>query len=73
MNTGQDNVLTLAAVVKGLLPDGQALVELPDKRCINAELSARIKVRFIGLKAGDRVRVELSPFDPDKARIVECL
>jgi len=55
------------------LQSGQALVKLSTGSCIQAEISAKIKVRFISVRPGDLVRCELSPFDPAKARIVEKL
>ncbi|MCC7478616.1 hypothetical protein IT575_09200 [bacterium] len=42
-------------------------------RCIWAEKSAKLKVRLIGLAPGDRVRCELSPFEPGRARIIDKL
>jgi translation initiation factor IF-1 len=50
--------------------DGTIRVELDDGRCINAELSAKIKVRFMAIVPGARVRCELSPVVAGKARIV---
>jgi len=51
-------------------PDGTIRVDLDDGRCINAELSAKIKVRFMVIVPGVRVRCELSPVVAGKARIV---
>lgn len=42
-------------------------------RCIWAEKSAKLTVRLIGLAPGDRVRCELSPFEPGRARIIDKL
>ena len=59
--------------VQELLHGGEALVKLSNGSCVQAEISAKIKVRFISVRPGDLVRCELSPFDPAKARIVEKL
>ena len=56
-----------------LLADGAALVKLSSGSRVQAEISAKIKVRFISVRPGDLVRCELSPFDSAKARIVEKL
>ena len=56
-----------------LLEGGEALVKFSDGSSVQAEISAKIKVRFISVRPGDLVRCELSPFDPAKARIVEKL
>lgn len=52
------------------LGNGQMRVELDDGRCIIAEVSAKIKVRFMAVVPGARVRCELSPVIAGKARIV---
>lgn len=64
-------MIELRGVVREILPQQKALVDFPDGRCINVEISARITVRFTRLQAGDRVRCEMSPFDSTKVRIVE--
>ena len=59
--------------VEEILHDGSALVKFSDGTSVQAEISAKIKVRFISVRPGDLVRCELSPFDSAKARIVEKL
>ncbi len=66
-----DRVNMLEGVVQQVLADGSAEVQLENGRCIIAGISGRIKVRFLRVREGDRVRCELSPYDPGKARIVE--
>ena len=65
-----DRVTEVEGLIIGLLPGGNAEVEMADGHCIVAEISAKIKVRFIGLRVGERVRCEISPYDPAKVRIV---
>lgn len=45
-------------------------VELPSKHLVLAHISGRMRKRFIRLTIGDRVKLEMSPYDIDKARIV---
>lgn len=52
---------------------GRVSTENGAGRCIWAEKSAKLKVRLIGLAPGDRVRCELSPFEPGRARIIDKL
>jgi translation initiation factor IF-1 len=52
---------------------GQTREDSAANRCIWAEKSAKLNVRLIGLAPGDRVRCELSPFEPGRARIIEKL
>jgi translation initiation factor IF-1 len=45
-------------------------VELPNKHLVLAHISGKMRKRFIRLTMGDRVKMEMSPYDRDKARIV---
>ncbi|MBI3414082.1 MAG: translation initiation factor IF-1 [Verrucomicrobia bacterium] len=45
-------------------------VELDNKHQVLAHISGKMRKRFIRLTPGDRVRMEMSPYDLDKARIV---
>src|SRR5688500_12381336 len=44
-------------------------VELPNKHVVLAHISGKMRKRFIKLVIGDRVRMEMSPYDTTKARI----
>ena len=44
-------------------------VELDNKHQVLAHISGKMRKRFIRLTVGDRVRIEMSPYDLDKARI----
>jgi len=45
-------------------------VELANKHSVLAHISGKMRKRFIRLTMGDRVKIEMSPYDLDKARIV---
>lgn len=45
-------------------------VELANKHVVLANISGRMRKRFVRLTAGDRVKMEMSPYDLNKARIV---
>ena len=45
-------------------------VELANKHQVLAHISGKMRKRFIRLTVGDRVKLEMSPYDLDKARIV---
>jgi translation initiation factor IF-1 len=45
-------------------------VELENKHMVLAHISGKMRKRFIRLTVGDRVQLEMSPYDLDKARIV---
>ena len=45
-------------------------VELDNKHLVLATISGKMRKRFIRLTPGDRVKMEMSPYDLNKARIV---
>lgn len=45
-------------------------VELPNKHMVLATISGKMRKRWVRLTAGDRVKMEMSPYDLNKARIV---
>lgn len=45
-------------------------VELANQHQVLAHISGKMRKRFIRLTNGDRVKMEMSPYDMDKARIV---
>ena len=52
------------------LPAATFKVRLDDGKEILAHLSGRMRLNFIRVLIGDRVRVEMSPYDKSKGRIV---
>jgi translation initiation factor IF-1 len=44
-------------------------VELANQHVVLAHISGKMRKRFIRLTNGDRVKLEMSPYDLDKARI----
>jgi len=52
------------------LPRSVFRVELPNGHQILAHLSSRLRLNFIRIDAGDKVRIEMSPFDLSKGCIV---
>ena len=61
----------LAGVVAERLPSGLYRVRLDEGSQIVAHIADRIERNFIRVLVGDRVRVELSPVDIRRGRIVE--
>lgn len=52
------------------LPNTMFRIELEDKNIILATVAGRLRRRFIKLFPGDRVRVEMTPYDRQRGRIV---
>jgi translation initiation factor IF-1 len=51
------------------LPNTLFRVELSDGRVILCHLSGKMRMHFIKILPGDKVRVEMTPYDESKGRI----
>jgi translation initiation factor IF-1 len=51
------------------LPNAMFRVELPNGHQVLAHISGRIRVHYIRILPGDRVLIELSPYDLSRGRI----
>ena len=69
MSLSKDDVLEVEGVVKEVLPNTEFLVELQNGHQIHAHISGRLRMNFIRILAGDRVTIEMSPYDLTKGRI----
>lgn len=60
----------MEAIVKEALPNTQFRVELPTGHLILAHVSGKMRMNFIKILPGDKVTIEMSPYDLTKGRIV---
>ncbi|MCA9281851.1 MAG: translation initiation factor IF-1 [Phycisphaeraceae bacterium] len=65
----QEEKFTLEAEVIDALPNAMFRVKLPNDKEIIAYVSGKMRQHYIRILPGDRVTVELSPYDLTKARI----
>ena len=65
--------MTVVGIVRESLPYGQYRVEIDGPRQITAHVPSGPGKNFIRVLVGDRVRLELSPRDVTRGRIVEKL
>ena len=56
--------------ITAVLPGTMFRVELTNEHLVLAHISGKMRKRFIRLTVGDRVKMEMSPYDFTKARIV---
>jgi translation initiation factor IF-1 len=56
--------------ISSILEDKLFTVRLEDGREVTAHIGAEMRIYEVRLLEGDRVAVELSPFDPSRGRIV---
>jgi len=57
-------------VVVEALANARFRVELENGRVILAHLAGRMRLHYIRILPGDKVQVELSPYDLEKGRII---
>lgn len=65
----KQEVFEAEGVVLETLPNAMFKVELNNKHKILAHISGRMRKHFIRILPGDRVLIELSPYDLTKGRI----
>jgi translation initiation factor IF-1 len=68
--TGMEQPIELEGKIRQVLAGTMFRVELDNKHLVLAHISGKMRKRFIRLTVGDRVKIEMSPYDLDKARIV---
>ncbi|NRN88735.1 translation initiation factor IF-1 [Lactobacillus helveticus] len=65
----KDDVIEVKGKVVDTLPNAMFKVELENGATILAHVSGKIRMHYIRILPGDRVTVELSPYDLTKGRI----
>ncbi|MDR0898777.1 MAG: translation initiation factor IF-1 [Lactobacillaceae bacterium] len=63
------DVIEIEGIIKETKPNANFTVELENKALINATVSGKIRKNYIKILVGDRVTVEMSPYDLTKGRI----
>ena len=63
------DVIQLEGKVIEKLPNAMFQVELENGHQVLAHISGKLRMNYIRILPGDRVKVELSPYDLNKARI----
>jgi translation initiation factor IF-1 len=62
--------IAVEGTIMTVLPGTMFRVALANQHLVLAHISGKMRKRFIRLTIGDRVRMEMSPYDVSKARIV---
>jgi translation initiation factor IF-1 len=62
-------VIELEGVVDEALSNGMFRVKLENEHFIIAVISGRMRMNFIRIMPGDKVKVEMTPYDLTKGRI----
>ena len=62
--------IQIIGIVKEALPNTMFRVELEDDRVVLATLKGKMRRRYIRIFPGDKVKVEMTPYDKERGRIV---
>ena len=65
----KDDVIEVEGTVVEALPNATFQVELANGHRLLAHISAKLRMNFIRILPGDKVTVEMSPYDLTKGRI----
>ena len=65
----KDDVIEVDGVVTEALPNATFKVELENGHQVLAHISGKLRTNFIKILPGDKVTLELSPYDLSKGRI----
>jgi translation initiation factor IF-1 len=65
----QEQPIELEGTIKTVLPNTMFRVMLDNEHEVLAHISGKMRKHFVRLTVGDRVRLEMSPYDLTKARI----
>ena len=65
----KNDTIEVEGKVMEILPGGIFKVELENKHTVIAHVSGKIRMNHIRISAGDKVTIELSPYDLTRGRI----
>jgi translation initiation factor IF-1 len=66
---GKKETITVEGTVVESLPNAMFRVELPNGHIVLAHISGKIRLHYIKILPGDKVLIELSPYDLNRGRI----
>ena len=69
-NMDSKKAIEIEGKVMAVLAGTMFRVQLANDHMVLAHISGKMRKRFIRLTTGDRVKLHMSPYDTDKARIV---
>ncbi len=66
----KDDVIEAEGVVIEALPNANFKVKLSNGHVINAYISGKLRMHYIKIIPGDTVKIEMSPYDLTKGRVI---
>ena len=68
-SVAKEEPIEVVGTVTQVLPGTMFRISLPNKHVVLAHISGKMRKHFIRISVGDKVNVEISPYDLNKARI----
>jgi translation initiation factor IF-1 len=65
----KEDLIEVEGVVVEALPNAKFQVKLDNGHIVHAHISGKIRMHFIRILPGDKVKLELSPYDLSRGRI----
>ena len=66
----KDDVVEFEGTVVEALPNTVFKVQLPNGLIVTAHISGKLRMNYIRILPGDKVTIEMSPYDLSKGRII---
>ena len=66
----KEDMIEVEGVVVEAMPNANFMVELEQGHKIHAHISGKLRMNYIRILPGDKVTVEMSPYDLTKGRII---
>lgn len=70
MKQSKDDVIKVDGIVKETLPNAMFRVEIEGGHIVLGHVSGKMRMHYIRILPGDKVALELSPYDLTRGRIV---
>jgi translation initiation factor IF-1 len=65
-----ENAFQVEGIVTEVVPNGTCWVKLANGHRVQGFATGKGKTRMSGLKAGDRIRLQMSPYDLSQGRLI---
>ena len=66
----KEDIIEVEGIVSDVLPNAMFKVKLENGHEVLAHISGKIRMNYIRILPGDKVKVELSPYDLTRGRII---
>ena len=70
LNMAKEDVIEMQGTILDTLPNTMFRVELENGHVVTAHISGKMRKNYIRILTGDKVTVEMTPYDLSKGRIV---